>query len=60
MFDYSSSSKAKIRVGYVMLDHVTNDLFKVVVELYTTISFSLSKTYSVGEIDNNEIRSEQT
>ncbi len=45
-----------------MLDHITNDLFKVVVvvvvEFYATIVFTFNKMYSVGKIDKNQIRNE--
>ncbi len=52
-----------IRVRYVMLDHVTNDLFKLVVvvvlEFYIIIMYSSNKMYLVDEIDKNRIRNEQ-
>jgi hypothetical protein len=42
LFDYLFNSKAKTRVGGMMLDHIMNDLFKVVVvvvvvEFYTRV-----------------------
>jgi len=46
-----------------MLDHITNDVFEVVVvvvvvEFYATIVFTSNKMYSVGKIDKNQIRNE--
>jgi hypothetical protein len=44
-----------------MLDHITNDLFKVVVavvEFYTTILGTSTKLLSVGDIDKKQIRNE--
>jgi hypothetical protein len=45
----------------MMLDHISNDLFKaaaVVVELYTAILLTAKKMLSVGDIDKNQIRNE--
>ncbi len=48
----------------MILHHITNDLFKVVVvvvvvvELYTTVLRTSKKMLSVGDIDKTQIRNE--
>ncbi len=52
----------KVSIEGRMFDHISNDLFKVVVvvvgEFYATILRTSSEVYSVRDIDENEIRNE--
>jgi hypothetical protein len=65
LFNYPSNSKSKSRVRCVILDDITNDLYKVVVvvvvvvvEFYTIILRTSKKMLSVHDINRNQIRNE--
>ncbi len=62
MFDYFVNLEAKVRIGGIMSDHRTNDLFKAaaasVVELYTKVLRTSKKMLSVGDIDKNHVGNE--
>jgi hypothetical protein len=62
LFNYSSDSKAKIGVGGMLLDHITNKLFKVVVGgggFSTIILFTSKQLFAGKNIIQDRIRNEK-
>jgi hypothetical protein len=62
LFDYFVNLEAKVRIGGIMSDHITNDLFKVVVGgggFSTIILFTSKQLFARKDIIQDRIRNEK-